>query len=93
MLLREQISQPSQFSLRTLSRLRQKSPEDARLVGKVADQVLNDGIVIPSKRDQDCQIPPSDRPDLPLSVLHELMGLLTVRTDDLNVATPNRLAG
>lgn len=95
-LLRGQVSQPGQFSLRTLALLRQISSTDAWLIEKAVACVLNDSIVILSQADENHQFfAPSCRPDLPKSDLHELMelGFLTERTDDLNLRLPNSLIG
>lgn len=95
-LLRGQVSQPGQFSLRTLALLHQMSSEDARLVEKAAAYVLNDGIVVILPVDEKWQISrPSYSLDLPKSDLHELIeiGFFAERTEDLILSLPDSLAG
>lgn len=95
-LLRGQVSQPGHFSLRTLTLLRQMSSQDVRMVEKATACVLNDGIIIPSQQDENHQShSSSQRPDLPISYLHELieLGFLAERIDDLHLGLPYSLVG
>ena len=72
------------------------SPDYIRLVVKAAAHFLNDGIVVLSVRDEDCQRRlRSDCRDLTQSELDELMELwfLAEQTEDRNWAISLRLAG
>ena len=100
-LLREQVSQPARYSLRTLAQLRQMSPEEAHLVEKAASYVLDNSIVVLS--DSDLQWSErghnhhnkGNKPELPQPDLFELidLGLVAGRTHEVNMGNPGRLCG
>ena len=98
-LLREKVSQPARYSLRTLAQLRQMSPEEARLVEKAASYVLDNSIVVLS--DSDLQWSErghnneGNKPELPQPDLFELidLGIVAGRTHEVNLGIPGRLCG